>query len=218
MSWIHRALNAFWRDRHAGQVSDELESHLALAVEELMADGWTEAEAKREAKRRFGNRSRLADETRDADTFAWLESLLRDLRVAARNLGRRPGLTVTALLSLGLGVGATAAIFSVVDAVILKPLALPEPDRVVVFRTIRDGYEVGGNPARMSDWDAGSDAVEWAASFYGEDLRWRGPGASRNCGCCAPTAIRSRRWACGRWRDVRLRQTSCCAGGSRWHF
>ena len=161
-------------DRVADDVQAEMQFHLEQTTADLMASGMTLADAQREARRRFGAVTRLQDEARDADVIQWLESWMRDLRLAARSLRRRPGLTLTAVASLAIGLGATAAIFTIVDAVLLKPLPLPEPDRLVVIREFRNGQTSGGNPPRLRDWASMVPAFQATTGFYGETLIRRG--------------------------------------------
>jgi predicted permease len=161
-------------DRVADDVQAEMQFHLEQTTADLMASGMTPADARREARRRFGAVTRLQDEARDADMIAWLEGWLRDLRLAARSLRRRPGMTLTAVASLAIGLGATAAIFTIVDAVLLKPLPLPEPERLMVIREFRNGQQSGGNPQRLKDWATMIPAFQATTGFYEETLIRRG--------------------------------------------
>ncbi|MGJ5813906.1 ABC transporter permease [Paludibaculum fermentans] len=119
---------------------------------------------------------RLRDETRDADLFVWLDTLLRDLRHAARSLRRRPAFVATALASLALGIGANSAIFSVVDAALLRPLPIPDSGRLVMVKEFKGSESSGGNPQRLRDWATQVDAFLAAAAFYGESVIWRSNG------------------------------------------
>ncbi|MBL8218675.1 MAG: ABC transporter permease [Bryobacterales bacterium] len=99
-----------------------------------------------------------------------LETSLRETRQAWRSLMRRKGLVAAALLSLALGVGANTAIFSVLDAVVLRPLPLANSERVFAVREMRDGQATGGNPRRLYDWISHIPSLESAAGFYTEQL------------------------------------------------
>jgi len=96
-----------------------------------MNSGTTEDEARYTASRRFDNYQQYEERTRDMDIHLFMESLAKDARSAIRGLRRNPGFTLAALVTLGLGIGATTAIFSVINGVLIKPLPYPEPERLV---------------------------------------------------------------------------------------
>jgi putative ABC transport system permease protein len=142
-------------------VEDELQSHIEMKAAELVEAGLDPDTAHSEAQRRFGNLRSIrrrcngiqSQHARNTARGEFMDALLRDVRFGFRTLRRNPGFTAVAVLTLGLGIGATTAIFSVVDAVILRPLALPNPDRVV---QIRDDYPefglMGTSPATYRDY------------------------------------------------------------------
>ena len=127
MAWYRRFTNLLRSDRHSRDLDREMGFHLAERVDELVASGMPEAEARREARRRFGNRGVMKERTRDIDVLAWLDTLFADLRQAARALRANPGFALVAVLSLGLGIGANTAIFSLINAVMLKSLPVQSP-------------------------------------------------------------------------------------------
>lgn len=159
--------------------NDELSAHLELAVEDLMAQGMSEAEARREANRRFGAQARLREETRDAGVLVWLDGLLRDFRFAARSLRRHPGLFWTAVLSLGIGIGACCTIFAVADAALFASLPVEGADRLVTVAEFRDGRPSGGNAPRMRDWGTAISSFESIMGIYGEGPTLLGRGDPR---------------------------------------
>ncbi len=121
------------------QVDDELRFHLEERIEELMAQGRTREEAEREAHRRFGDvdayrrqaTSIDEDHMRDRDRLDLLDAVARETRHAARTLRRAPAFSLVALVTLALGIGATTAIYSVLEAVVLRPLPYAAPERLV---------------------------------------------------------------------------------------
>jgi predicted permease len=177
MGWWRRLGNSFWRrDAQLDLLREEQEFHIEQRTRDNVARGMSPAEARADALRRFGNAPLLRDRTLDADRLAWADALVRDARLAVRTLSRRKGLAVTAICSLALGIGANSAVFSVVDAVLLRPLPLPAPDRLVVIEETRNGEPSGSNPARLADWSSQVRGLAAAAGFYGEGLVLTGQG------------------------------------------
>ena len=113
------------------QLAKELNSHLALLEERYRAQGLTPEEARVAARRAFGGVEQAKELQRDARSFAWLEDGMRDLAYAARTLGRTPGFTGVAILTLGLGIGAVTIIYSVLRNVVLDPFPYSRSDRMV---------------------------------------------------------------------------------------
>ncbi len=146
MSWHRRLTNLFRSNRHSRDLDREMGFHLAEREDDLIASGMPAADATREARRRFGNRGVMKERTRDADIFEWLDALLADIRHAARALRANPGFAFVAVLSLGLGIGANTAIFSLINSVILKPLPVSHPETLLKLTMGKDGGEYFTNP------------------------------------------------------------------------
>jgi predicted permease len=145
MGWFKRFANLGRRDRVTHEIDRELDFHLAELADELMAGGMSEEEARREARRRFGNPAVQRERTRDVDVMVWLESMGADLRYAFRSLRASPGFALAAVLSLALGIGANTAIFSLVDAVLLRSLPVSRPEELVQV-TMTGGQDHFTNP------------------------------------------------------------------------
>ena len=130
MRWLRRLLR---RKQMDDRLEQELRFHLEQHTEELIAQGLDAVEARRRARLALGGPEQVKEQCRDVRGTRWLEELAQDLRHAFRALRQNPGFAVAVLATLALGIGANAAVFSVVNAVLLKPLPLPSAGRVVQF-------------------------------------------------------------------------------------
>jgi putative ABC transport system permease protein len=142
---LARAANLFRRNRGERDFADEIESHLQLHTDENRRLGMTAADARRDALIRLGGVEQVKELHRDARTFRWIDDARRDVGYAIRMLRRSPAFTAVALLSLSLGIGANTAIFSLIDAVLLKELPVERPDRL--FFIDNTGGRSGGSNA-----------------------------------------------------------------------
>ncbi len=131
MPLLRRLRDTFRPGRVAAEIDDEFQFHFEQRVDDFIAAGDTPAEARRKAARLFGNLTHLRDATGDRDVLEWLRSILQDLRFAARNLRRSPGFTAVAIVSLALGIGVNASIFTLVHGILLEQLPVSDPARIV---------------------------------------------------------------------------------------
>src|ERR1700691_3886010 len=167
MRWFDRfrmaVLTLFRRQSETVRLSDELQFHLDQQVKENIARGLTPEEARYAALRTFGNPTQLRDEARSSWSWNWLEKILRDLRYGVRTLTRSPGFSLTAILVMALGIGATTSLFTIVRAVLLKPLPFRDPDKLVmVYEHFRASTE--SNPFNTV---AAGDFHDWREQTHG---------------------------------------------------
>ncbi|HET9983694.1 MAG TPA: ABC transporter permease [Longimicrobiales bacterium] len=154
----------FGRGRRERELADELAFHLEMATEQNIARGMSAAEARRAALLAFGGVERFKEEARDARGTRLLENFAGDVRYAARGLRRAPGFTAAAVVTLGLGIGANSAIFSAVDAVLLRPPPFPAPGRLVLLWGQRPD---AGSPELPISYPNFRDLREATSAFAG---------------------------------------------------
>ena len=141
MSWSARSLRKlralFRKETLDREMSDEMRHHVELQTENNLAAGMKPAEARFAAQRQFGHAEGIKETVRDTRGIPWLEELGSDLRYGARQLRKAPGFALIAILTLAIGIGATTAIFSIVNSVALQPLPYADSGRLVEISQIR---------------------------------------------------------------------------------
>jgi predicted permease len=131
MPWFRRLLNTLRRGRVDRDLQREFRFHVAERIDQLRAEGMSLDEARLAAQKQFGNALRIREDTHEMNNIGWIERLTNDLRVTLRMIRKSPGFALAAIMTLALGIGATTAVFSVVNAVLIRPLPYPDPDRIV---------------------------------------------------------------------------------------
>src|SRR5262245_40563445 len=121
------------RTRKEDELREELQFHLDEETDERRGDGLTESEARRAARRDLGNMTRLQEETRTLWTWTLVEQFTQDVRYALRTMVKDRAFTAVVAASLALGIGANTAIYSFMDAILLRSLPVPDPESLVVM-------------------------------------------------------------------------------------
>jgi len=160
-------------------IDAEIASHIQLRADAYERDGLSASRARTEAARKFGSRARFAEEVRDVHHFAWLDTLRRESGYSIRGLLHRPAFLTAGLLTLAIGIGVNVAVFSLLDGVFLKPLPLPEADRVFLLKEFRNGQPISSNPARLRDYTDAATSFSAIGGFYSETIVVDTPGGAQ---------------------------------------
>jgi putative ABC transport system permease protein len=190
VSRIRSWWRVLWRrSAFESEMEEEFRFHLERRAEDLMAGGVGRGEAMRRARLEFGSPERYKSEGRDARGLRPFEELRIEVRQVARSLSRSPGFTVAAVLMLGLGIGANAAVFSLISANLIRPLPFPEADRLVVVHQVHAPPGAEPRPLRWSypQFEAlrsELSTVPELAAYYADDVNLAG-------GVAGPVRVRA---------------------------
>jgi putative ABC transport system permease protein len=177
--WLLRFGGLFRRERRERELAAEMESHLQMHIEDNLRAGMSAEEARRQALIKLGGVEQTKEMVRERRGLPTLEVLLQDLRFGARMLRKSPGFTVVAILTLALGIGANAAIFSVVNGVLLRPLPFPRADQIFLIYEALPGFSLN-LPFNAPDFRAFSErqrAFESLAIYSNQRYELSGTGA-----------------------------------------
>ena len=165
MNWLQ---SLFHRRQLYRDLADEIQEHLDEAQEALMEKGLSPQEAQEAARKRFGNVASIAETGRETWRWPALETFVMDLRYALRQLRKDLSFTIVAILILGLGIGATTAVFSVVNAVLIRPLPFREPQRLVRVANTGEGglSSVTSRASNLADWKRMNASFEDLAGYF----------------------------------------------------
>ncbi len=154
----------WWRrDTEEQDLDDEIRAHIAIEARQQSESGRKQEDAEVEARRLFGNRARIAEETRDVWRIVWLEQFWQDVQYGLRSLRRTPALTLAVIATFALGIGANTALFSVIYTVLLKPLPYQDPERLVWITedTLLAPLRGSGRQRHFTNMLVTSDLLEW---------------------------------------------------------
>jgi len=167
---LTRRWNELWHgDRLDREAREELAHHLELATAERRGAGADASEARRLARLELGDAEEARERLREGRAGFWLDSVRKDAAYAARMLRKRPGFSAVCVLTIGLGVGASTALFAVVDAVVLRPLPLPDPGTLVAIYDTNPSLAVersGIATGNLVDWRRRAQRLRGIAGYY----------------------------------------------------
>ncbi len=162
----HFLRNVFRRDRVEEELDQEIDAYLDQLVSEKRAAGLSADHARRAARLEFGGREQVKEQVRDVRIGAWVEQFRQDLRYGIRTLGKSPGFTAVAVLTLAVGIGASAAVFSLADAALFRALPVSEPEDLVGFRWVAGPGFAPMLIGRVSRADGESTSTSFSLSTF----------------------------------------------------
>ena len=184
-AWLSRLGELFAKRRREQELSAEMDSHLQLHIDDNLRAGMSPAQARREAVMKLGGIEQTRQAYRERRGLPVLETLLQDFRYGLRMLSKNPGFTATAVVTLALGIGVNTTIFSIAEAFLVHPLALPSLDRLVA---VTNGQKRPVAPADYLDWKLQSQLLEHLSAYRSLDMSLTGTGEPERVYGAAVTA------------------------------
>ena len=165
MGWLRQL---FTRRRRYNELSESIREHLEEKIADLMDHGMTWEQAERAARRDFGNVTRIEERSREVWQWPTAECIMADLKYAIRQLQKAPGFSAVVVIILALGIGANTTVFSIVDAVMLRPLPYATPQRLVEVKTSQEQHYESSNVSYPDffDWRTQNHSFEHLLSFH----------------------------------------------------
>jgi len=168
--WLVRLRNVIRPGRMDRDLDRELRFHVTERIDDLRAAGMSPEDAARLARQQFGNYTAQIERTRDMDIADGLDAALRHLRLSLRGLAKSPAFSITVVLTLALGIGANSAVFSAINAVLLRPLPFPNSDRIVSVAQVQSKTpQPHIAPARLEDWNRMNHTFQAISGYYTQD-------------------------------------------------
>jgi putative ABC transport system permease protein len=194
LTQLRLRMKALLRQRQLDRdLEDEMAFHLAMREQANRDAGLTGDEARMTARKQFGSPARVKESLRELWQWGSIDRAWQDLRFALRAARRQPGFSIVVILTLALGIGASTAMFSIVDSVVLRPIPFAEPDRLVaLWETNRERNinRFTGSVANYTDWQKGTTAFADLGAFVGrDDNRTDGALPEKIAGAVASSAL-----------------------------
>jgi hypothetical protein len=165
MRWL---IQLFARRRRYDEISELIHEHIDEKVSDLMDRGMTQDEAEHAARRQFGNVTRIEEQSREVWQWPTLESILSDPKYAVRQMRKAPGFSAVVVIILALGIGANTTVFSIVDAVMLRPLPFAQPQRLVEVKASEEQHFESRDVSYPDffDWRTQARSFEYLLSYH----------------------------------------------------